>query len=150
MAARIRCAVFTLMSTLALTTAGFAQSSDVTFAVPVNLTKLSPSISKITVYCFIDSGALPQLSGQQNALRRVQNQVEITVSGGQVVQTVNVVVPVGSLDLSKGTSATYACKLSGYSDRTKITLQFSDNPPATQSEFRVSPTPSDLNGTFNW
>jgi uncharacterized protein YaaQ len=150
MTARIRCAAFTLLSTLALTTASFAQSSDVTFAVPVNLTKLSSSISKITIFCTIDSAALPPRGTAQNAPHLVQNQVDVPVSGGQVVTTVNVVVAVASLDLSKGTSATYACKLSGYSDRLKNYGLFSDNPPSTQAEFKVSPTPADLNGSFNW
>jgi hypothetical protein len=153
MAARIRCAVFTLTCTLALASTGFAQSSDVTFSVPLNLTGLSPSISKVTVYCEITSGALPPENPRPNALRRVGNQQDFPVSGGRVVTTATIVVPVAAVDTSHGgssLSANYSCKLSGYSDRLKGYDVFSASPPAARSEFQLSPTPPDLSGTFNW
>lgn len=123
-----------------------AQSSDVTFQVPVNVTRLSSDIGKLAVYCEITSAALPKLAGQ--TVGRAQKQVELTPAAGQIVQTVAVVVPISSLDTSASTSANYRCTLSGFSQSLQRWSPFSDT--NTVTAFRLSPTPMDLVGMFTW
>jgi hypothetical protein len=58
------------------------------------------------------------------------------------------VVPVGPLDTSLAASATYTCKLTGFSQSLQRWSKFD----ATQQTpaFRLSPSPPDLTGNFNW
>lgn len=123
-----------------------AQSSDVTFQVPVNVTKMSADITKVAVYCEITSDALPKLSGQ--TVGRAQKQVELTPSAGQIVQTVAVVVPIASVDTTASASADYKCTLSGFSQSLNRWSPFSAT--NTIAAFRLSPTPPTLVGMFNW
>lgn len=146
---RICCVVLTAACLLGMPSAGAAQSSDVTFQVPLNVTKLSSDITKVAVYCEVTSEALPKLSGQQ--VGRAQKQLEFSPTAGQVVTTAAVVVPIPSLNTSASptaTNASYKCMLSGFSQA----LQRWDVFTATHSvaAFRLSPTPPDITGTFTW
>jgi len=132
---------------LAMTGAGFAQSFDVTFKVPLNLTGIATAITKVKVGCNINSPALPVVAG--SAANVVSAFVEIPVSGGQVVTTATVVVPVSRLDTSNGkTSATYRCIMWGFSQTGQDWDTFDEMAP--RPIYRLSPTPANITGTFTW
>ena len=89
-----RCLSVVAASTLLLPSTAHAQQAqsipgDVTFELPVNLTRISGAISKVMVTCNISSAAL---AGSPN--KKLAAQVELPVVAGQVVTTVGVVVPV--------------------------------------------------------
>jgi hypothetical protein len=144
----IYCVILTAAWLVVMTAAGNAQSSDVTFQVPVNLTRLSADLTKVAVYCEITSAALPRVASL--SVGRAQKQVELTPSGGQLVQTVSVVVPISSLDTSNGkTSADYKCTLSGFSQSLQRWSLFEDS-QTVPAVFRLSPTPPSISANFTW
>lgn len=150
----------------ALLSAGLvhAQSipGDVTFEVPLNLTRVAPDISKVLVTCTITSDAIAVRTRKGAAIRpQLGAQVELAVSAGQMVTTARVVVPVtadrftdektGNYSDPSGKTANYHCELTGFS--TKRTTGggwnlFTDN--NTNTSFRLSPTPPSLSGNFVW
>jgi hypothetical protein len=90
-------------------------SADVTFAVPLNLTNLAADITKVRVKCsFLHVGSSAPAPGLDR-----MGEVEIPVTGRQVVATAQVVVMVpptaiGS-EISAGTAQRYVCALDAYS-----------------------------------
>jgi len=125
---------------LALPVASAAQSSDVTFTMPLNLRQLSPDISKVSVYCTIESAALTSGVVAKGATGgRVQKQEEFPVTGGQVVTTAVVVLAIGSLDNPAGKTAFYTCQLGGFSSSQKSWSSFSET--NAKPVFRLSPSP---------
>ena len=142
----ISTAILSAAFMLGVTATGLAQSSDVTFQVPVNLTRLSADLTKVAVYCEITSDALPLIGPVHKATK----QVELTPSGGQLVQTVSVVVPIPILDTSNGkTAAAYQCMLSGFSQSLQRWSPFGDS-QTLPVQFRLSPSPQSLIGNFTW
>ena len=142
-------------------------SSDVTFTVPLNLTHISADIVTVRVICKITSRAIvtgtpgtkpmPYLNGatglEEGALGVVPTlwkEVDFPVAGGQLVTTATNVVPVpaGSLDNPVGQNALYNCSISGFSKALQGWSHFSDTP--TDVRFRLSPTPAEITGPFNW
>jgi len=121
-----------------------AQVGDVTFTVPLNLTQMSPDITKVAVWCKITGPAIHTRSGN------IQAQVELVPQAGQLVTTATVVVAWVNTDMTDptGTQATYSCSLSGFSN----SLQRWDIFSETQATpvFRLKPTPAELTGTFVW
>lgn len=121
-----------------------AQVGDVTFTVPLNLTQMSPDITKVAVWCRITGPAIHTRSGN------IQAQVELVPQAGQVVTTATVVVAWVNTDMTDptGTQATYTCSLSGFSNSLQRWDVFREDhlTPA----FRLKPTPTDLTGTFTW
>lgn len=71
-----------------------AQVGDVTFTVPLNLTQMSPDITKVAVWCKITGPAITTRSGNIGA------QVELVPQGGQIVTTATVVVAWPPTDLT--------------------------------------------------
>ena len=128
-----------------MTAAGVAQSSDVTFQVPLNLTNLSPDLATVGVFCEITSTALTNTSG------KASKQVDLVPANGQIIQpAVSVVVPIPFLDTSGGkTSASYRCTLSGYSRSLQRWSPFGDAQTLPVA-FRLSPAPANITGTFMW
>ncbi|HLG54152.1 MAG TPA: hypothetical protein VI485_02400 [Vicinamibacterales bacterium] len=134
---------------LALPVASAAQSSDVTFRVPLNLRQLSSDISRISVYCTLESAALTRgvvIKGATGG--RVQKQEEFPVTGGQLVTTAVVVLPIGNLDNPVGKPAFYSCQLGGFSTSQKSWDIFSET--SAKAAFRLSPSPMTITGSFNW
>jgi hypothetical protein len=136
-----------------------AAQSDVTFSVPVKLTQLSTEISQVQVDCAVDSpGVISVRPGARDASSTVRGYVNLPVAGGQVVTTATVVVPISADVLGGGATgrivtppkgtATYRCRLTGYSTRSKTWSAFSDS--STSAAFRLTPTPADLTGSFTW
>jgi len=145
----MRCAILSAFCVMAMTATGLTQSSDVTFQVPLNLTRLSSDLAKVAVYCEVTSAALPASAGQLSGGGRVSKQVELVPSNAQLVQTVSVVVPIPTLDTSKGTSANYRCTLSGFSQSMQQWGRFGDL-QTVATVFRLTPAPADITGMFNW
>ena len=117
---------------------------DVTFTVPLNITQMSPDITKVAVYCRIVGPAIHTRSGNIGA------QVELVPQAGQVVTTATVVVPWQMTDMTDptGTQATYSCMLSGFSNSLQRWDIFREDhlTPA----FRLKPMPTEMTGTFVW
>ena len=130
---------------------------DVTFDVPLNLTRLWGEITKVAVWCKISSDALV---GTRN--KRLQTQLELPVAAGQLVTTARVVVavpstaftdPTGAITGSPtGKPATYQCSLSGFSALPSTYgggwNVFSAD--STNQAFHLTPTPSPISGNFVW
>jgi hypothetical protein len=145
---RLFCAMFSATCLLGMAATATAGPYDVTFQVPLNLTGLSPDITKVQVDCTITSAALPvtQARAVEGSARGF---TEPPASGGQVVSTVTVVVPITTLDTSGGkTTAHYSCRLTAFSQTLGSYGKF--DPAASVPAFRVSPVPADITGTFTW
>src|SRR5437773_11658440 len=93
------CGILTAVCWLAVAGAAVAGPYDVTFQVPLNLTKIALAVSKVRIVCVIDSLALPSLSITTPG-GTAFGSVEFPVSGGQIITTATVVVPVTTLDTS--------------------------------------------------
>jgi hypothetical protein len=134
----------------AMTAAAIAGPYDVTFQVPVNVTRLATAVTKIRVLCQITSQAIRGATTSSGTpTDTVSGTLELPVSAGQVVSPATVVVPVTSLDTSNGrTSASYKCILQGTTTTDPRWYEFFDSGSA--GAFRVSPTPDPITGTFTW
>ena len=95
---------------------------DVTFEVPINLTRLSPSLSKVAVTCALGLTSDPtRLIHSMDTTYSKEgdvffNRVELPVSAGQVVTTARVVIAVPSFAMFKpGAVLNYQCALSAMS-----------------------------------
>jgi hypothetical protein len=119
-------------------------SSDVTFAVPLNLTQLPPGLRGIDVSCAIASEAFHPSGAELRAAK------EVSISGGQVVTTVQVVVPVNVPADSAGKTARYSCSMRGVDSSSGVPdfLAAGHVKPA----FRVAITPPEgfISGSFTW
>src|SRR5438128_2458538 len=123
---RLSCAILSTICWLAMTATGIAGPYDVTFQMPLNLTRIGIAITKVKVVCQVMSDALPfySIAGVTGTIRMAEAMTELAVSGAQVVTTATVVVPVTTLDTSNGkTSASYKCYLQGYST---IQMRYND------------------------
>jgi hypothetical protein len=120
-----------------------AQSSDVTFRMPLNLTNLSPDITRVSVTCRIVSPALPVFQGQPQAYRGEQ----FPVVAGRLVTTATVVVAIPQLNSPAGKTANYSCYLRG-STQMATGREFTEN--NSDPAFRLSPTPVTITGSFDW
>jgi hypothetical protein len=130
---------------------------DVTFEVPLNLTKLWGEITKVAVWCTISSDVL---LGTRD--KKLGAQLELPVSSGQVVTTARVVVPVPSTAFTDptmtitsgptGQPASYQCSLSGFS---MLPTDYGGgwnlfNAESKNPAFHLTPTPSAITGSFVW
>jgi hypothetical protein len=121
---------------------------DVTLQIPMKLTKLSTDITKVTVSCTLDSQALRYDEQGRQTTRIFADSGDVPVSHGQLVTTLSIVFTKFTLMINPaGVTATYSCFLTG-TDRTGMTANFSDS--STFPQFRVTPTPPPLRGTFVW
>jgi hypothetical protein len=117
-----------------------APSNDVTFRVPVRLSQVSPDIAYVNVECSVASDAIP--IGPRGA----SNTLSVVDGRADAVVTVRVSIP--PLDIAAGRTATYQCRLAGRSTAINVTRAFSENDP--RPEFRLSPTPAPITGSFDW
>jgi hypothetical protein len=123
-------------------------SADVTFAVPLNLTNLAADITKVRVRCsFLHVGSSAPAPGLDRA-----GEVEIPVTGRQVVTTAQVVVMVPSTaigsGISAGTGQRYVCALDGYSAALGW-RDFSDR-DTTGSFKTTQAVTTSVSGMFQW
>lgn len=124
---------------------------NVTFEVPLSLTRLPSQIQKVRLLCSIASSALQPGS---DGLRRRYGEIEIPVSQGGVAQTVQVVMTLTDQDLGNnpsGQPASYTCELAGFS--TTVARGWATFHGSTQNDplFFLAPAPpSSLTGSFVW
>ncbi len=126
---------------------------DVTFEVPINLTRLDPAITRVRVVCVIYSTAIP---GHDRRIRGapapagLAGNLEIPVSSGRVVTTANVVVRISPTALKDpaGKSANYECSI-GAALRSGDWWWFG-NDQQVPAPFRMASPPQSLTGTFMW
>jgi len=130
---------------------------DVTFEVPINLTRMWGEITKVAVWCTISSDTL---IGTRT--KKLSAQLELPVSAGQLVTTARVVVPVSTTAFMDpkmvitneptGKPASYQCSLSGFSTLPTNNgggwKQFSAD--SANPAFRLTPTPPSITGNFVW
>lgn len=122
-------------------------ATTITFVVPVNLTQLSPDLEKVRVACVIQpSSALVWPTSQTGPAPTLEEAMD--VKSGQVVTAFRIIMPILSSWLQDpiGKRADYSCALEGYSkgrwDR------FSET--ASDSAWRLTPTPQSIYGSFTW
>lgn len=154
-----------LMCALILPGSAFAQTipGDVTFEVPLNLTRLAPEIRQIDITCYITGEGIPNpRAGTRGAPRegRFTGQVVLDVTQGRLVTTANVVVPVQTADYSilTGKTANYECMITAYSAGIRSVRGTTGSPAgwgfldanSTNPAFRFSPTPQRITGSFVW
>lgn len=128
---------------------------DVTFEVPLNLTRLAPDITKVMVTCSITSDAFPMRMVKSRAVKQPRGaQVELPVSAGQLVTTARVIVPITVDNFMDpvtmirqdptGKSAEYQCDLTGFTGVWQVPTPKNPNP------LRLSPAPTPITGKFVW
>ena len=131
--------------------AAAAQSSDVTFTIPLNLTQLSSQLQKVGILCRVTSSAFTR-HDKGVAEGHLDNlPAEFPNETGRIVTTATVVVPIpfGSLsDDAAGKTASYSCTLYGNAKTETLPIPFAET--ATDPAHRLSPTPGSLSGTFTW
>src|SRR5947208_3578741 len=92
------CGILTAMCWLVMAGAAVAGPYDVTFQVPLNLTRIPTDITSVQVECVIRSDALPALDVTGTDRSSQGLSVQLAVTGGQVVTTASLVVPITTLD----------------------------------------------------
>lgn len=127
---------------------------DVTFEVPINLTRLSPYLSSAAVTCVFGNRVVdPASIGTTDSGKGVLvKQVELPVSAGQVVTTARVVIAVpATVEYKPGQTLYYQCVLSALSSEPGAGSgwQRLDQKPRSAS-LQVSPVPVPITGTFTW
>lgn len=141
-------------ATLAVLAVGFARaqstSSDVTFEIPLNLTRIHPAVTSFKVSCTITSMGLRQYTTGSVTSRSRSGETIVAVTAGSIVQTIQVVVPLVDQDFSNNASgkpADYDCRLFFHDPggrSTWLELRHADPLKA------LTPTPQPLRGSFVW
>lgn len=143
-----------------------APNADVTFVVPLNLTRLVPELTRVRVNCGIESmvlagnvrpGPPADPTGLSPGMRTIGT-TEVAVVQGSVAQTVQVTVPVAQSDFvasagaPSGRVAQYECAIVGYSASLQGWSRFvAGNPTGTgRSTFWLTPMPAIITGQFVW
>jgi hypothetical protein len=123
---------------------------EVTFAVPLNLTRLPSNIPKVRVRCELNSQAFAN-SASSTLLRPYQRTVEleIPVSQGDVVQTAQLVITLQpqELDNPSGKQASYECELRAFISTQQAWMSFDSR---AGSQAFLTPAPVLITGAFVW
>jgi hypothetical protein len=126
-----------------------AQSTEVTFRVPVNLSQLTTDIKQVRVACRVDSPAIVTRSESGQAINYYFGYgPPVPVADGRVVTTATVVVPIPRLEDPAGKTATYTCFLQGSTSGGAFSQFGGASWP--QVALRLSPTPTPITGSFPW
>jgi hypothetical protein len=121
-------------------------NADVTFVVPLNLTRIPATVIQVYLQCSIESYAFGYRPGSRPGVALAM--VELQPSAGSVVTTAQVVVPVPlpTAQSYAGQQASYTCEVWGHTASGQdggFTAQ------STNATFKMTPTPS-IMGTFVW
>ena len=122
---------------------------DVTFQVPLNLSRLPASVATIRVSCTLNSAAILRHPGERLSQAYVRAvSAEFPVSQGEVVQTAQLVISLESaeLDSPSGKQATYECDLFGFDAGRQTWTPFR----VGHGDLILTPTPAVLSGQFVW
>lgn len=124
---------------------------DVTFEVPLNLTRLSPYLSKVAVTCMFGPKIDPNMGMTSQGTDVLSNRVELPVSAGQVDTTARVVIAVPSTPLYKPKQVlTYHCALTALSSAPKASGWIALGGKIPVTSLQVSPVPVPITGIFIW
>lgn len=124
---------------------------DVTFEVPINLTRLSSALTKVAVTCMVGRTIDPNKGFTSSGIDILSNRVEFPVSAGQVVTTARIVIAAPATPLYKpGEVLTYECALSGLSSDPMAGGWQPLGGKVPVASLQVSPVPVPIRGTFNW
>jgi hypothetical protein len=124
---------------------------DVIFEVPINLTRLSSSLTKVAVTCMVGVTIDPNKGITSSGSDVLSNRVEFPVSAGQVVTTARVVIAAPATPLYKpGTVLAYECALSGLSSDPMAGGWQPLGGKVPVASLQVSPVPVPIRGTFTW
>jgi len=125
---------------------------DVTFEVPVNLTRLSPYVSKVAVICMFGPNIEPGIGITSSSRDVLSNRVELPVSAGQVVTTARVVIAIPTTPPYKpGQVLNYQCALNALSSEPMAGSGWQPlDQKAPVASLQVSPSPVPITGTFTW
>jgi len=145
-------ALFLCLSMLSGEVSAQTIPGDVTFEVPVNLTRLSPYLSKVAVTCMFGPRIDPNMGMTSQGTDVLSNRVELPVSAGQVVTTARVVIAIPTTPLYKPEQVlTYQCTLSALSSEPMAGSGWQPlDQKAPVASLQVSPTPLPITNTFNW
>lgn len=150
----IRYVIAALLSCISILATGTSSaqpvSADVTFEVPLNLTRVHGSITNVKIACKIDSQAFSRLFSSGDLGRIQTAETVIPVNQGSVVQIAQVVFPLTDADFentASGRHATYECKLFAKT----ASGQWVWFLPANLDPVRaMTPVPVDITGAFVW
>lgn len=140
----------TVLSMLALAVVPMAQgsaqvvSTEVTVTAPVDLTQLSPDITKVRVDCVIQSDAITN----GNQFKEITKSQEIPVTGGALKTTASIVFALTNLDNPVGKNATAGCSLWGWSQPGQKWAQF--HPAQSDPAFKTNTTVGLSTKAFVW
>ncbi|MGH8250227.1 MAG: hypothetical protein ACREVI_05945 [Steroidobacteraceae bacterium] len=125
--------------------------ADVTFNVPVNLTRLPSALTKIKVTCELHSNAIIQHPASVLPAYRRDAQSEVPIVQGEVAETVQVVIPLTSRDLDNpsGKQAFYNCLLFAYRQSDNF-WQNLTTATSLSAPFILTPQPQRITGSFVW
>jgi len=137
---------------------------DIIFEVPLNLTRLSPLLSKMAVTCMVAPNIDfklpidPRLPIDPNIGTTSPNKdvlfkrMEFPVSAGQVVGTVQIVIAVPATPPYRpGAELNYQCALSALRSDPNFGSRWEHLGGAvSKASLQVSPVPAPINGTFTW
>ena len=123
--------------------------ADVTFQVPVNLTRLPAGVSRVKVWCRIEPG------DSRTTFASFVGETELLVVQGSANQTVAVLVPVPAQAVSSasGETVSYRCGLQGLFAvvRTVGGVAVDEwHEFSSTGDRRLTPTPVNLTGYFVW
>ncbi|HET8692036.1 MAG TPA: hypothetical protein VFM30_07895 [Steroidobacteraceae bacterium] len=125
-----------------------APPADVTFTVPLDLTRLHADVTRVRVTCTITSAVF----GPRTGTAGPRGSAEAAVVQNAVVQTLQVTVPLAQSDFSanaSGKTANYSCVLEGNRANQSAWLPFGAR-TAYDDAAVLTPPPSPLTGTFVW
>lgn len=125
---------------------------DIIFEVPINLTRLSSSLTKVAVTCMVGLTIDPNKGMTSSGIDVLSNRVELPVSAGQVVTMARVVIAAPATPLHKpGTVLNYECALSALSSDPMAGSGWHPlGEKVPVASLQVSPVPLPIRGTFTW
>lgn len=138
-----------VVPTLAVAQPTSTVPGDVTFNVPLDLSRLDPSITRVAVTCKL--GLEGENLSSPSSLDVLMGRVEIPVADGRVVGTVGVVIDVPPEPRFKpGQAMRYECSLTALSSASGTGGGWQSFDAKNGPIFTVTPQPVTLRDTFNW
>lgn len=131
-------------------------ATTVTFTMPVNLTQLSPDLSRVRMVCAILPNTVLVYSPAENVAVTSFDidalpKDELPVASGQLVATLRVVYAIDAGWLKKdpaGSTWQYECRLQGFSTSLQLWEFFSSTPK--WPVFLLNPAPAPVKSSFIW
>ena len=153
---RVLRAAWTGIAAIACAAPAAAQQSpvEVTFELPLNLTRLPTGIPKVKVSCDLSSQAI--MDSIANPVTRSHTrtvELEIPVSQGQVIQIAQLVISLDpqELDDPSGKQANYNCMLRAFDPNLQAWLLFSGSSGSARTTTVIlTPAPAPITGAFVW